>query len=477
MATAMVDTDRSVSTVSSVNQSPKIMSTDVVNTETKLGESVLSPVFLKELESYYTKADVRDKARCLELITSVTLGEELKTQANKRPMTAMPAFNCKSSAIKPYQTSYDRDYPPKLEQSVWALRPMTSQGYATTVPKSQPPGPTTYDVEFCRKYQKPATPERIGTASGNRRNNPHPSQAFMVWRFPRNSQYNPETAEKISEELTNERLNQITKRLCQSVYQSDYLGIPQGFQVKSAFNTAPDWRDSVPYGMESNQRESYQQPFQQRELQVPVTRYGSNAQKNIPAVTVIPTANKHLIGVNGRTTYDRHYNDNAGPVVEQIRDVGKKLGHEALKKYYQTSSGEDKELIGKLMEEFNITPPPARPGSRPLCPSPPARSPSKMLTASPSLCQTALQTPGDTPALNRSALLSKTGNRKSAQTVRLTPTMTHVKETSHSSSPNGHQRHLVPAATPILIPHYPIHYPSMPTSPISVPFSPPMALS
>uniref|UniRef100_A0A2C9LL55 Uncharacterized protein n=1 Tax=Biomphalaria glabrata TaxID=6526 RepID=A0A2C9LL55_BIOGL len=124
MATAMVDTDRSVSTVSSVNQSPKIMSTDVVNTETKLGESVLSPVFLKELESYYTKADVRDKARCLELITSVTLGEELKKQvrqANKRPMTAMPAFNCKSSAIKPYQTSYDRDYPPKLEQSVWAL--------------------------------------------------------------------------------------------------------------------------------------------------------------------------------------------------------------------------------------------------------------------------------------------------------------------------------------------------------------------
>ncbi|KAH9513985.1 hypothetical protein Btru_031894 [Bulinus truncatus] len=455
MATAMVETERSLS---SCGQSTKMLTMDLVNTETRLGEDTLSPVFLKELENYYDKADVHDKAKCLELMTSVTLGEELKKQVRqaKRPKTAMPASGSRNSVLKPIQTSYDRDYPPKHEENVWAIRPMTSQGYATTVPKSLPPGPTTYDVEFCRKYQKPATPERAGTASGNRRNNPHPQQPFMVWRFPRHSKYSPEATEKISEELTNEKLNQITKRLCQSVYQSDYLGIPQGFQVKSAFNTAPDWRDSVPYGMDSNQRESYQQPFQQAELLAPTTRYGSNAQKNIPAVAVIPTANKRLIGVSGRTTYDRHYNDNAGPVVEQIRDVSKKLGREALKKYYQTSTGEDKDLISKLMAEYCITPPlpPPRPNSRPLCPSPPARSPSKLSVAS-------VQTPHYTPSP-----IHQSGSRKIPTSARLSP-----------SSPASMPRQITPAATPITLPHYPVYYPAMPTSAPSMPFTPPVALS
>ena len=49
---------------------------------------------------------------------------------------------------------------------------------------------------------------------------------------------------------------------------------------------------------------------------------------------LVPTANKRLIGVNGRTTYDRHYNDNASQVAEQIRDVGRRLGVEALRKHY-----------------------------------------------------------------------------------------------------------------------------------------------
>ncbi|XP_059178423.1 uncharacterized protein LOC131957696 [Physella acuta] len=386
----------------------------------------------------------------------------------------MPAFGHKeTSALNPYSTSYERDFPPKSDFGVWAIRPMTSGGYATTVPKSQPPGPTTYDVEFCKKSQRPSSPERAGTASGQRNNRPHPTQSFMVWRLPHNYHKNNVQNEAVSEELTNEKLNQITRRLCHSTYQTDYLGIPQGFQVKSAFNLPSNWRENVPYGMESNQRTSYQTPFQQQQLVVPVTRYGSNGQKHVPALAVVPTANKRLIGINGRTTYDRHYNDNAGPVIEQIRDVGKKLGVEALRKHYQQSTGQDKELIGKLLEEYNINQTPLVPAiDRPVCPTPPPKSrgspfshrsptpsqasnPYNPYTAGQMTSRSVLPTPSDRPR-GQSRLQSSVSTRRGSPT-KLRPS--------------------VPAETPIMMPQQSPFQTQMPDTPISVPYTPPAYLS
>ena len=49
----------------------------------------------------------------------------------------------------------------------------------------------------------------------------------MVWRFP--SKAKPEQDNSPwSEQVTDEMIGQVHKRLCQSTYQSDYLGIPQG---------------------------------------------------------------------------------------------------------------------------------------------------------------------------------------------------------------------------------------------------------
>ena len=44
--------------------------------------------------------------------------------------------------------------------------------------------------------------------------------------------------------------------------------------------------------------------------------------------------------IRSRTTYDRHYNDNADAVTHQIRELGYKLGAEALRKYYDKAQGE-----------------------------------------------------------------------------------------------------------------------------------------
>ena len=60
--------------------------------------------------------------------------------------------------------------------------------------------------------------------------------------------------------------------------------LPTGFQVKSAFgDLPPDWKDRVPYTLDSQQRFSYRTPKQQREHLLTVNRYGCNRNKRIPA--------------------------------------------------------------------------------------------------------------------------------------------------------------------------------------------------
>jgi len=64
--------------------------------------------------------------------------------------------------------------------------------------------------------------------------------------------------------------------------------------------------------------------------------------KLIPCIThlPVPTASSRYMHIKQRTTYDRHYNDNSSAVVSQIRDVGRKLGAEALRKYHDKAGGE-----------------------------------------------------------------------------------------------------------------------------------------
>ncbi|KAL3880056.1 hypothetical protein ACJMK2_032327 [Sinanodonta woodiana] len=341
-----------------------------VNTDTRLGDDVLGPGFADDLEQYYDKAvTTEDRAKCLELLTSLKLGGEVRDHAVQRPHTAIGTVTEGDHSKNPfsvYQTTYNKDYPLKYPQADHAMRPMTSNGIAQT--RHNRIEATTYDEAFNGKMQRPNTPIRAGSSSGTRCNNPHPSQAFMVWKFPKKG-YAEHPSSKWSEELTNDKMNQVYKRLCQSTYQSDYLAIPQGFQVKSAFSQEPDWKENIPYTIDSVKRFSYQRPEHLKALQLPTNRYGSNKKKMMPAVGTIPTASSRYMHVRSRTTYDRHFNDNAGPVIEQIREISRKLGTDALKKYYESATGQDKETIGKLLQAYGgysvPTPSPPRPPARP----------------------------------------------------------------------------------------------------------------
>ncbi|BFZ14560.1 hypothetical protein BsWGS_17599 [Bradybaena similaris] len=403
----------------------------------RLGDNVLSAKFVKELEHFYDKADMHDRAKCLQLITSVKKCEDLTKHMKKlqRPKTAMPAFGCSNSCmLDPYQTSYGSDYPYKTGGQIWAVRPMTSVGYVTSIPKSKPLGPTVYDVEYCRKFQRPASPERAATSSGQRNNKPHPPKSFLVWKFPSNTRSYQDTGNKQFEELTNEKLRQITKRLCHSVYQNDYLGIPQGFQVKSAFSLPTNWKENVPYGKNSTQRENYQLPQQLQELRVATTRYGSNVHKQTPAVAAIPTANKRLLDVNGRTTYDRHFNDNAGLVTEQIRNAIQQQNAETLRKICGFEEGQSH--IGKLLEEFEEPEPPLSRNIQAVTESQPATQRSRWSSS---------VEKGHRPSSPAASYIAQ--EAQSAKSYRLIRPVTSTK------------------------------FPYQATSPVSVPFTPPLFLS
>ncbi|KAK7097108.1 uncharacterized protein [Littorina saxatilis] len=300
--------------------------------ETRLGDDVLTSGFARELEHYQNKANPHDQQKCAQLLASLHLGGELHRQdaLARRPKTAMAALgNLGVPDIKhvtrPYETTHQREYVPRPDADVRAVRPMTSQGFTEPDTVPQAVHNTHYDDEFCHKNQRPASPYRSGTSSGNRNNKPHPPKSFMVWKFPSKRHQYPDSS-PWSEEMTNEKLNQVTKRLSRSTYQNDYLGIPQGFQVKSAYaHLPPDWRERVPYTVNTFQRSSFRNPHQQPEHVLPVNRYGSNQKKHLSSVGVIPTANTRALDIRARTTYDRMYNDTAPEVALQARDVSRFL--------------------------------------------------------------------------------------------------------------------------------------------------------
>ncbi|XP_052281581.1 testis-expressed protein 26-like isoform X1 [Dreissena polymorpha] len=337
----------------------------MLNTEARLGEDTIGPGLADDLQKFYEKTDNNsDKEKCVELLNSIKLGESVQRNVIQRPYTAVP-FSGRdhvNNFLSPYQTSYNRDYPLKQPIDTVAVRPMTSHGYP---PQEGPAAETHYSEEFRKKpTARPTTPIRPGSASGNRANNPHPPQSFLVWKFPRNGWRETEGG-RWSEELTNEKIAQVHKRLCQSTYQTDFLGTPQGFQLKSAYNLPPDWKENIPYTLDSVQRYCYQNSTNPSELQLPNTRYGSNRKKQIAASGTIPTASSRHNHIRNRTTYDRHYNDNSGAVVQQVRDLSHKLGAEALRKYYEHASGEDRSMAKNLLEAYSGRRVPATPQQSP----------------------------------------------------------------------------------------------------------------
>ncbi|KAJ8298535.1 hypothetical protein KUTeg_025066 [Tegillarca granosa] len=83
----------------------------------------------------------------------------------------------------------------------------------------------------------------------------------------------------------------------------------------------------------------------------------------------VPTASSRYMHIKQRTTYDRHYNENADAVVTQIRDIVIEM--------FSLSMRGKKEMIGRVLAAYKTgaTPiPPARCAPTPPPPRPPSHS-------------------------------------------------------------------------------------------------------
>ena len=67
-------------------------------------------------------------------------------------------------------------------------------------------------------------------------------------------------------------------------YNTLHLSVTSsGFELKSAYSLPPDWKENIPYTLDSVQRYCYQNQTNPEQLQLPTNRYGSNTKKHIPA--------------------------------------------------------------------------------------------------------------------------------------------------------------------------------------------------
>merc|ERR1712178_53188 len=212
---------------------------------------------------------------------------------------------------------------------------------------SGPVGVSQYESEFYQKLKRKTTPIRTGSASGNRRNNPHPLESFLNWKLPPKphaERYGSEWAG----DLTDEILDAVCRGKIRSTYQQDFLGFPQGFQPQAPVKLPVDWKSKVGYSLDSSMRRCYQRPSQQYELKGNTSRYGCNKFKAVPAHGVVPTVSSRQMHLKNRTSYDMDYEGERSGRLHEARDLGRSHAMGALRNQTGVNSGPDFSAVPKL---------------------------------------------------------------------------------------------------------------------------------
>ncbi|XP_053561015.1 testis-expressed protein 26 [Bombina bombina] len=284
--------------------------------------------------------------RCDHLTTCLLLSCKLESsnthpkpiaRTPQRPKTAMAALG--GNIWDPYETTMNREYTHKGCPQTQAVRPKTSKGYRNPYILSDPVGISIYSDEFSWKpYSKPE-PIRAATASGARSNNPIPNQAFMIWRLPREEKNMSDNRSPLKKPLTPlktptiEEIKKAMKAQYCTTYRDDYVGIPQGFQVKYAINSPTNWKTEIPHPPDTETRFNYQIQPHAPELLDFTHKYGCYANRRVPAKGSVPTViYSHIRNQENRkhlTTYQRHY----GKEYVDLAALASSLDPEDLRKY------------------------------------------------------------------------------------------------------------------------------------------------
>jgi len=246
-----------------------------------------------------------------------------------------------------YMTTNKREFAGTFGYPAGNARPSTSQIFPSRDNKNS----TTYQTDFSQKKVRKTHAIRTGSASANRRNNPHPSEAFMIWKF--SSRFPP----LLDEEISPEMMSEVSKEQIKSTYQSDYTGIPQGVNISTVFegDLVPALY-KPPYTLDSTSRYSYQTPAVKSELSENLSRrFGCNKNKYKPAVGAVPTVlyNSPQMHLYGRTHYSTDYVDKSAALKEQARRI-KSGPIPALEEFLKTAKPHERESLLRKLQNIAV---------------------------------------------------------------------------------------------------------------------------
>lgn len=218
----------------------------------------------------------------------------------------------------------------KGEKQWWdtypVLRPTTTKAIRNPYSLCGPMGSTVYDEDFHWKPASKSDSISTGSASGNRRNNPHPSQSFMVWRLPKRSkQASMDGGSRWKSPPSEEEVRHALSAQYRSTYSSDFLGIPPGCHENHTILSPLSLKHQVPYSIQTEMRHNYRHPRQKIELKGNMSRYGCNALHRVAPRGIVPTViHSHICNQENRsqlTTYDRHFGGKTTDITPVLRSL------------------------------------------------------------------------------------------------------------------------------------------------------------
>ncbi|KAM9359599.1 testis-expressed protein 26 [Symphorus nematophorus] len=224
-----------------------------------------------------------------------------------------------------------------------------STSFIDSYSKSGPLGSTVYRKDF--GWKPACKPEciRTGTASGQRRNNPHPSQSFMMWRLPRDSTQSSEYVVLPWKCPPSE--GEICKALTaqyRSTYRCDFMGMPQGCdRINNAEKRfAPKQsRRELPPSTETEMRDNYRQPKRKPEL----LHY--SADPNVACHGIVPTVVQRHVHTQQKRSDLTNYDRFCGKRVNNVKSVIKSLLPEELQQLHRILPEEGKEAVKRVLNE------------------------------------------------------------------------------------------------------------------------------
>lgn len=199
-----------------------------------------------------------------------------------------------------------------------------------------------------RRLRESAKPSPVYPPNGEKRNNPHPLEPFLVWRIPRTSTTKTTRNANIDSrpQLMNASdFDRAMRGKLASTYQCDYL---EALVLRQRQHRATDGcgagdnstrsgeqqnqLSAASYSLDSTMRNDFRHPATTTsacgpavaaaaDLRVSTTRYGSNADKHRPSAGAVPDVPNGIhMTISQATTYDHDFGFVDDDVTSSPRD-------------------------------------------------------------------------------------------------------------------------------------------------------------